>query len=501
MAPTKIAKRPGLTPWDEILPKKFVEFEIRRRLKSIRKCIYVPSLSSIDELVPTTNFMSELGNIAEFMYSMGKSVMSRDEAEKVTVATLDGRTTTDKQRKAPTGDDNTSVMSSDDEGIVDTLSSMRRHQHRTLDTLTVLSRRKLASVSSRTVADGFLADQEDNDVDDDDESSGFYSDGSEYAPCMPNVKSRAFRPRSQSGLYLHSQLPMWLKNNEFIVGGHRPPAYSYKACLRSVIHLHSETGNIWSHGLGALGFAMYAIYFFSADVIPHMNIYDRLAFGVFFLSAIGCMGMSAIYHTLACHSNRVCSITCKLDFTGITILIFGSFYPWLYYTFYDQPALRCLYGLLGTVSALATIKMNLNDSFAHAEYRGVRSAVYISYAMICGVLPVVHFSMIYGVETLYNEHHLLRFACMVISYVVGALFYSIRIPEKYWPGKFDYAGHSHQIMHICVVFGNLAHYWGCHGLAYRRHVLMATDCSQTSMYSTLEPFISMSYVHIMNFFN
>lgn len=477
------AARARLSPWDENLPTKFVEFEIRRKFKSIRRCMHVPRLCRIDELVPTTNFMSELGNIAEFMYSVGRCVISREEQ----------RSDPMEITKAPES------ISSDDEGVSDltsvslltavTISSSGCAGEQTSlkvpeNVAVVRLRRKRISTSS---GDGFLADEEDND--DDEESSGFYSDASECTTASQPLSERVRTFRNRAGLYYHSQLPIWLRNNEYIVSAHRPPSYSYMACMKSILQLHSETGNIWSHGLGAIGFAIYALYFYLADVVPGMDFYDRLAFAVFFLASVGCMGMSAIYHTLACHSNRICTLTCKLDFTGITVLIFGSFYPWLYFTFYKHPYLRCLYGITGTASALATIKMSLSDKFAQAHYRGVRSAIYIAYAMICGVLPVVHFCVMYGLGTLANEFFILRFACMVSAYVIGAIFYSLRVPERHWPGRFDYAGQSHQIMHVCVVIGNLAHYWGCHGLAH--HIMQEKKNIDGTVYALFETALSL----------
>ena len=47
-----------------------------------------------------------------------------------------------------------------------------------------------------------------------------------------------------------------------------------------------------------------------------------------------------------------------------------------------------------------------------------------------------------------------------ISYVVGALFYILRIPEKIFPGKFDFFGASHQIFHVLVFFGAFFHFIG-----------------------------------------
>lgn len=46
---------------------------------------------------------------------------------------------------------------------------------------------------------------------------------------------------------------------------------------------------------------------------------------------------------------------------------------------------------------------------------------------------------------------------MGIFYGVGAVFYVGRIPERWKPGAFDIAGHSHQIFHVFVIAGALAH--------------------------------------------
>jgi adiponectin receptor len=48
----------------------------------------------------------------------------------------------------------------------------------------------------------------------------------------------------------HHSLPNWLRDNDFLLKGHRPPLPSIKACLESVFRIHTETGNIWTHFIG-----------------------------------------------------------------------------------------------------------------------------------------------------------------------------------------------------------------------------------------------------------
>ena len=45
-------------------------------------------------------------------------------------------------------------------------------------------------------------------------------------------------------------LPHWLKDNDYIIKGYRPPLPSIRACFASIFRWHNETINIWTHGLG-----------------------------------------------------------------------------------------------------------------------------------------------------------------------------------------------------------------------------------------------------------
>lgn len=49
-------------------------------------------------------------------------------------------------------------------------------------------------------------------------------------------------------------LPEWLKDNDYLLHGHRPPMPSFRACFGSIFRIHTETGNIWTHLLGGIKF-------------------------------------------------------------------------------------------------------------------------------------------------------------------------------------------------------------------------------------------------------
>ena len=84
------------------------------------------------------------------------------------------------------------------------------------------------------------------------------------AGCMPQVIEKAMERAHRAlsnveefvyavwGVVSHHSLPDWLKDNDFLLSGHRPQLNSYWACFKSIFRIHTETGNIWTHLLGTL---------------------------------------------------------------------------------------------------------------------------------------------------------------------------------------------------------------------------------------------------------
>lgn len=66
------------------------------------------------------------------------------------------------------------------------------------------------------------------------------------------------------------ELPHWLQDNPAIVTGYRRLQHSYGGCWQSLLYVHNETGNIYSHGLGAVAFILLAVgtYFY---VFPYVQ--------------------------------------------------------------------------------------------------------------------------------------------------------------------------------------------------------------------------------------
>ena len=116
----------------------------------------------------------------------------------------------------------------------------------------------------------------------------------------------------QVNLLSHSELPEWLRGNEFLTYFHRPPMPSFRSCFKSIFKIHSETGNIWTHLIGFVIFVCITSYMLllptTASTPFPKNWQERLIFACFFAGAIFCLGVSWIFHTVYCHSKVVSKI-------------------------------------------------------------------------------------------------------------------------------------------------------------------------------------------------
>ncbi|XP_063049103.1 adiponectin receptor protein 2-like [Engraulis encrasicolus] len=267
----------------------------------------------------------------------------------------------------------------------------------------------------------------------------------------------------------HDVLPDWLKDNDFLLHGHRPPMPSFRACFKSIFRIHTETGNIWTHLLGCLFFLCLGIvYMFRPNMSFVAPLQEKVAIGMFFLGAILCLSFSWLFHTVYCHSEGVSRVFSKLDYSGIAFLIMGSFVPWLYYSFYCNPQPCFIYLSVVCVLGVAAIFVSQLDFFATPQYRGVRAGVFVGLGL-SGVVPTLHFMIVEGLLHAVTMGQMGWLLLMASLYITGAALYALRIPERFFPGKCDIWFHSHQLFHILVVAGAFVHFHGVSNLQEFRY--------------------------------
>ena len=260
--------------------------------------------------------------------------------------------------------------------------------------------------------------------------------------------------------------PLWLKDNEFLQANYRPVNHSYWNCIKTIFILHTETFNIWTHLLGCVFVllmtisALYIHTFKLSDSqiqLHSLPAVEKILFSVFAISAVSCLLGSATFHTFSCHSESTAKFLNKIDYLGITVLIIGSCLPLIYYAFYCNPLMICFYCTVFLAAGGVSCYLSFSDIFRARDYRKLRPMLFICLGCM-GLVPVFHIILERGLNEMTDRYALHWLLLMAFSYIFGAFIYSMRIPERFFPGKFDIFAHSHQIFHMFVIVGIVAYY-------------------------------------------
>ncbi|XP_016476777.2 heptahelical transmembrane protein 1 [Nicotiana tabacum] len=309
------------------------------------------------------------------------------------------------------------------------------------------------------------------------------------------MEKNGIRKREKYPLISYDELPEYMKDNEYILNYYRAN-WPLKEAFFSIFRWHNETLNVWTHLIGFILFMVLTIAnaehvsqladfmtmfirnfptsgnanishsskAFSQDRHIQMDITlsNRVTneatwpFYVFLAGAMFCLLSSSICHLFSCHSQKLNLFLVQMDYVGIAVMIITSFFPPMYYIFQCSPHWQIVYLIGITILGICTIITLLFPVFSTGKYRSFRAGLFMSMGCF-GLVPAVHALVLNWTDPMRNVT-LAYESAMALCYIIGAIFYVSRIPEKWKPGLFDIIGHSHQIFHTFVIFGALAHY-------------------------------------------
>ena len=268
--------------------------------------------------------------------------------------------------------------------------------------------------------------------------------------------SDALLRASETRLIKYEDLPHPWRVNPHILRGYRFTE-SKLECVKSIFRPSNETVNIWSHALGLILVLSLAFHFYpTSATFPLSSKTDVLISAIFFAAACKCLICSFLWHTMNSIADRTLMerFAC-VDYTGISFLVAASILSTEWTAFYCEPVSRAVYmsltALLGTLGIILPWK----PTFNRADMAWARVAFYISLAAT-GFAPVVQLNLTRGPT--WSFYFYAPIAKSLCVYVVGAVIYATHIPERWFPGAFDYVGGSHNIWHIAVLGGILFHY-------------------------------------------
>ena len=228
-------------------------------------------------------------------------------------------------------------------------------------------------------------------------------------------------------------------------------------CVSSAFHYSNETVNIWSHAIGLIIILVIAFYFYpTSHNFPLSTNTDIFFAAIFFAAACKCLVCSCMWHTMNSIADQTLleRFAC-IDYTGISLLIATSIMTTEYTAFYCEPLSRWIYIITTAVLGLGGVIVPWHPFFNRADMSWARVAFYVTLGAT-GFAPVVQLNLTRGAAWSYYFYAPVMKSVAV--YLVGAIIYALKMPEKLVPGWFDYFGGSHNIWHFAVLGGILFHY-------------------------------------------
>ncbi|KAF9730526.1 hypothetical protein PMIN01_11395 [Paraphaeosphaeria minitans] len=285
---------------------------------------------------------------------------------------------------------------------------------------------------------------------------------------------RALARANEHGLIRYEDLPAPWQANEHILTGYR--FYDgHWACIRSICGIHNESTNIWTHLLGFLVIVGLAFYFYPQHINFRASTTTDVAIAaIFFFAACKCLLCSCIMHTMngISHQTLLERYAC-IDYTGISLLVGASIMTFEYTAFYCEPRARCAYMALTSALSLGGVYLPWNPTFNRNDLAWLRVTFFVVLALT-SLLPFFHLFALHGLE--YTATFYYPAVPSMLIYFVGAVIYAARVPERWLPGKFDYLGASHNIWHVAVLCGIVAHYFAMQEMFRQAHLRSSAEC-------------------------
>jgi len=234
--------------------------------------------------------------------------------------------------------------------------------------------------------------------------------------------------------------------------------------LLSLFQRHNECMNAWTHLIGCM-VAMYRIhnisYEFNAYSDPWM--YPMLAGSISMIIMYFCSFTAHTFH----NKSELWHYTCFfIDYAGIGVYGLGSTIIHYFYCAHPNMTDSWLYTIAVPVGLILCINVCVCCSISKTKYKRpypfTRKIWQLS--SVLGIylwlnIPIFHRMYLYyygerkdptNWDQSFGDHTL-----QMIWFLTAGFFFGSDIPQRFFPGKFDFLFHSHQIFHVFIMLMNL----------------------------------------------
>ena len=258
---------------------------------------------------------------------------------------------------------------------------------------------------------------------------------------------------------LHSHMVASIYREPFINQGYRCENMDAVDCIKTMfVPKCNETFNIWTHLLPFFLFFIKFATIFSREFSVRDPFYWPLA-----INAVGIMGFcvtSALAHMFCALSLKARHTCFYTDYAAISIYTVTAWEATFFYGRTLSEHNRFYITKSVNLSMLICFVMSLSSTLQCCVTRHTRSQMRHALRVSSYVLPWIfaagpylHRMFTCDSEKDCQPEAFRKFIGHGLFYLAGAVFMATKYPERWFPGKFDSFGQSHQIMHLCTALG------------------------------------------------
>ncbi|VDL99614.1 unnamed protein product [Schistocephalus solidus] len=232
------------------------------------------------------------------------------------------------------------------------------------------------------------------------------------------------------------------------MNGYRPPS-SWKQCMSSLFYLHNESFNAWTH---IVPIPIFLYIFLSEIFFGKPNI----ALSVYLFSVLCFLMGSSFAHTFCCQTSLSKDAFFIVDYIGLGIFSHGS---GIAYVTFAMPlefhSLNC-FPVTSPAILLTALSCVLSMWGVFHFFRHILRLASFAVPGLLISIPVLFKVYSCYVPRQYPNGYCessVFWSLQMLSCCAAVVFYLSRIPERFYPGKFDVIGHSHNFFHIFSLFG------------------------------------------------
>ena len=269
----------------------------------------------------------------------------------------------------------------------------------------------------------------------------------------------------------------------FIISGYRNPRSSPKQCVLSIFEANNETFNFWTHFIPAL-YYWYLGYMLWGELDFENDAYcwPMLAYLLCVCSFPIVSATAHIFNTMSDTARHLCFI---VDYGALSVYSMGAAIAYHAYVFpisLQGSIFSRVYLYVAAFNAVVCIILSCQTRFMPM---GIWKKVYriLAFAMPYTFvsLPLLYRIAFCSPKDCASPAMKLHSRQFVFA-IFAAFFYISHIPERFFPGKFDIVGHSHQIFHIISTLASHDQLYGLLAdLHSRRHLVTQENIPTFSM--------------------